>query len=195
MDGFLKKMLILKDVEGKYIVRHLYSVFYYAGRLARLVAPDLAGIVELAALYHDVGKVGVPDQILHKQGKLTPGEWEVIKWHPVLGAELVEKCVWQWNGSRVLASEEVEAVCTAVLCHHERWDGRGYPHSLKGEEIPLAARIISVADTYDAMTTWRPYRKVVDRDEALGEIIRCAGSQFDPEVAEAFVGLLEKKRK
>lgn len=187
MDLLLREILILKDKEGEYIVHHLHNVYYHAGWLARLVAPELAGIVELAALYHDVGKIGIPDEILRKPRKPIPGEWEVIKRHPALGAELVEKRVLQRNGSSDLTLEEAKAICAAVLCHHERWDGSGYPNGFKGEETPLAARIIAVADAYDAMTADRPYRKALPREEALRRIAEEAGGQFDPEVAARFV--------
>ncbi|MGQ9824977.1 MAG: HD-GYP domain-containing protein [Desulfotomaculales bacterium] len=113
-----------------------------------------------------------------------------MKRHPALGAELVEKRVLQRNSSFDLTLGEEKTICTAVLSHREKWDGSGYPNGLKGEEIPLAARIIAVADAYDAMNSERPYRKVMSRGDTLREIMRCAGNQFDTEVAEALVKLL-----
>lgn len=169
------------------LVHHLHNVYYYAGWLARLIAPKLTGIVELAALYHDVGKIGIPNEILSKAGKPTPSEWEVIKRHPALGAELVEKHVLQRNGSFGMKLEEAKAVCAAILCHHEKWDGRGYPDGLAGSDISLAARIIAVADAYDAMTANRSYRKAMGREEALRQIAEEAGRQFDLDVAACFV--------
>jgi HD-GYP domain-containing protein (c-di-GMP phosphodiesterase class II) len=131
--------------------------------------------ITLGALLHDVGKIGVPDQILQKAGRLTEEEYEVVKRHSVLGAE-------------VLASiEELAPAAPAVRHHHERFDGKGYPDGLHGEDIPLAARVISVADAFDSMTRDRPYGYGISREDALAEIKRNSGTQFDPRVVNALL--------
>jgi HD-GYP domain-containing protein (c-di-GMP phosphodiesterase class II) len=191
----LKEILVLKDSEGRYIIGHQVNVYFYAGSLARLIASDLIRVVEVAALFHDIGKIGIPDEILCKMGKPTPGEWEVIRRHPVLGAELFEKCIKQRSGSSDLVPEEARAVCAAILCHHERWDDNGYPNGLKGEEIPLTARIIAVADAYDAMTADRPYRKAMGGEEAFQRIAEGAGRQFDLEVAARFLEMVGNQKR
>jgi HD-GYP domain-containing protein (c-di-GMP phosphodiesterase class II) len=133
----------------------------------------------VSALLHDVGKVVVPDAILKKPGPLTPEEREVIKLHPVAG-------------SRILQHYEAPPLATiAVRHHHERYDGDGYPDGLRGEEIPLAARIVLVADAFDALTRGRSYRRSVPPEETLEEIERNAGTQFDPEVVGALAAVSE----
>ena len=134
------------------------------------------------ALMHDVGKIGVPDQILRKPGPLTEEEWEFMRMHPA-------------DGYRILARVPyLRPAADVVLSHHERWDGDGYPRQLKGSGIPLGARIFSLSDTFDAIVSDRPYRAGRTPDEALQEILRCSGSQFDPKVVEAFEALFPKWR-
>ncbi|SKA83473.1 HD domain-containing protein [Paucidesulfovibrio gracilis DSM 16080] len=135
-----------------------------------------ADVIHVAAHLHDVGKIGIPDAVLFKPGPLTPAEWAMLKRHPAIGAEIVQP---------------VQALCRCgireiILHHHERWDGQGYPHGLHGTEIPLGARIIAVADSLSAMMQRRPYRKAMRFCEAREEILRCAGTQFDPNVVAAF---------
>lgn len=130
--------------------------------------------LSLAAVLHDIGKIGVPDEILQKQGRLDAEEYAVMTHHPRHGAEILGLI------------ETMAPLLSSVRNHHERFDGNGYPDRLVGEEIPLAARIIAVADAYDAMATDRPYRKALSRDAALAELRQHVGSQFDPEVVSAF---------
>jgi HD-GYP domain-containing protein (c-di-GMP phosphodiesterase class II) len=130
--------------------------------------------IERGALLHDIGKIGVPDAILLKPTKLTDEEWEVMKRHPVLGHSMIRNIRFLAGGAPV------------VLHHHERYDGKGYPAGLQKTDIPLGARVFAVADTFDAMTSDRPYRKALDYDTARSEIERCLGSQFDPSVVAAF---------
>lgn len=124
-------------------------------------------IVHIAAHLHDIGKIGVPDNILRKPGKLFPHEWAQVRRHPEIGAQILSK------------SRYLRDVARMVLHHHERWDGKGYPAGLKGEEIPLGARLIAVCDTVDAMTSERPYRLPFSWDECLAEIKACKATQLD----------------
>jgi putative nucleotidyltransferase with HDIG domain len=126
------------------------------------------------ALLHDVGKIGVPDEILRKPGPLTSSEWSAMRRHPAYGSRIVADIPF------------LECVAEIIRHHHERWDGTGYPDGLRGEEIPIGARMFAVADTFDAMTADRPYRKALDAANARAEIIECGGSQFDPRVVDAF---------
>ena len=130
--------------------------------------------VQLGALLHDIGKIGIKDSILNKPAKLTDEEFEIMKTHVMIGANIVKPV----SGLSKLAD--------GILYHHERWDGRGYPMGLKGENIPIAGRIVHVADSYDTITTARAYKLAQTPDEAFEELIRCAGSQFDPQIVELF---------
>jgi putative nucleotidyltransferase with HDIG domain len=129
------------------------------------------------ALLHDIGKIGVPDHILRKPGPLTENEWHTMKTHPDLGAKIIANVPF------------LEDVAVIIRAHHERWDGNGYPEGLAGERIPLGARIFAVADSFDAMTSDRPYRRGRQLDAALAEMERCAGTQFDPQVVAAFLAV------
>jgi putative nucleotidyltransferase with HDIG domain len=130
-----------------------------------------------ASLLHDVGKIGISEQILLKPGRLTDDEFETIKAHPHIGAGILNSI------------EFLKKVCEIIKHHHERYDGRGYPSGLAANEIPLGSRIICVADSFDAITSCRPYRKPLTFDEATAEVVRCSGNQFDPAVVDAFVRL------
>jgi putative nucleotidyltransferase with HDIG domain len=129
------------------------------------------------ALLHDVGKIGVRDSILLKPGKLSEDEWVEMRKHPQIGYNILQSI------------EFLASAAEIVLCHQERWDGKGYPNGLAGMDIPLGARIFAVVDTMDAMTSDRPYRKALSFDAALNEIRLNSGTQFDPEVAEAFLSI------
>jgi len=133
--------------------------------------------LSLLATLHDIGKTTISEDILKKPGKLTKEEWELIKEHPQRGYKIAS------------ASEEFALISEDILSHHERWDGSGYPNGLRGEDIPYLARIISILDAYDVMTSNRPYSKAVSEDKALTEINDCAGSQFDPNLAQEFIEL------
>jgi response regulator RpfG family c-di-GMP phosphodiesterase len=155
---------------------HSQRVRDYTLTLAALMGFDGDSLIQVGrgALLHDVGKIGVPDSILLKPDRLTPEEWVEMKRHPQIGYDILQ------NIRFLSASAEI------VLCHQERWDGRGYPNGLKGGSIPLGARIFAVVDTLDAMTSNRPYRKALSFEEAVREIRHCSGTQFDPQVVEAF---------
>jgi HD-GYP domain-containing protein (c-di-GMP phosphodiesterase class II) len=127
---------------------------------------------------HDVGKIGISDRILQKPGPLTPEERRVMEEHPLLGYEMLRDVAF-------LSGEGL----AVVRNHHERWDGTGYPSGRAGEEIPLEARVLAVADAFDAMTSDRPYRRALSHGEALAEVERCAGTQFDPAIARLFLEL------
>lgn len=137
-------------------------------------------VVRWAALLHDIGKAGVSDSILMKPGHLTTEEFKEVQKHSQIGADLL-----------VASSSALADVASLVLAHHERWDGRGYPGGLKGSEIPLGARIIAVADVFEALTSERPYRMPVSRDEALATIAAGAGTHFDPDVVAVFQRLCQ----
>jgi HD-GYP domain-containing protein (c-di-GMP phosphodiesterase class II) len=152
--------------------------------LAREVRPDLiddAG-TEYGFLLHDVGKIGVPDGILQKPGPLTEGERRQMETHTILGEQML-------GGVAVLQGEGLKV----VRHHHERWDGGGYPDGIRGDEIPLGARVVAVCDAFDAMTTERPYRELLPEAEAIEELRRCAGTQFDPMVVDAFCRVIARE--
>jgi putative nucleotidyltransferase with HDIG domain len=138
--------------------------------------------VQVGALLHDVGKLALKPDLLGKPGPLTPGERARVQTHPLEGARLVTRLT------------EMEHALPCVLYHHERWDGRGYPMRLVGEQIPLEARLIGIADAFDAMTSVRPYRGAMPVEAALTEIVRCAGTQFDPVLARAAVEVWAMQR-
>jgi putative nucleotidyltransferase with HDIG domain len=137
--------------------------------------------IERGALLHDIGKIGIPDSILKKKGSLTTIEKEIIKDHPLLGYKLIEGFSFLQRAAQV------------VLHHHEHFDGQGYPYGLAGEDIPLEARIFSLADTVDAITSDRPYRKGRSFEEARREIERYSGSQFDPQIVDVFLSVPEER--
>ena len=136
--------------------------------------------LKLAAILHDIGKIGIRDAVLLKDGKLTDEEFAIIKNHTIFGAEILQHV------------KKLEVILPGVKYHHEKFDGSGYPEKLKGEEIPLIARIIAVADTFDAMTTDRPYRKGLSSEVALSELKNKAGTQFDPIAVDCFIKAFEK---
>jgi response regulator RpfG family c-di-GMP phosphodiesterase len=171
------------DKMDRYTAGHSERVATYATYLAlRLgLSPEIIEIVRQSALMHDIGKLGCVMN-LNKPGKLTQDEYEVFKRHPVYGRDILDPIKF------------LHPLIPGVHLHHERWDGRGYPLGLKGNDVPLIARIIAVADTYDAMTSDRAYRRALPHEVAVGEIERCSATQFDPEVAHSFTGGLDNFR-
>lgn len=165
------------DAKDPYTRGHSERVTKYSVMLAKAMKLSSQEIekVQLAGLLHDIGKIGIDEKILQKPARLTPEEYKEIQKHPVIGESIMKHI------------NALKDVLPGIRNHHERWDGRGYPDKLKGQRIPLLGRIIALADTYDAITSDRPYRKGASSKYALEEIIRCSGSQFDPELARIFV--------
>lgn len=146
--------------------------------LSLRLSQDLVNDLYLLARFHDLGKVGIPDHILYKPGALTEVEWRQMRQHCEIGHRIASSV------------PDLKTIADYILKHHERWDGRGYPLGLSGEDIPLPCRILAIADAYDAMTSDRPYRKAMTREEAMAELRRCAGTQFDPELVEKFIEIM-----
>ena len=165
------------DSKDAYTKEHSDRARSKARRLAtELKLPDqMTRYIEYAALLHDIGKIGIDQSILLKPGKLTPEEYEVMKRHPIIGHQILAPVKY------------LGPVAQMVLYHQEWYNGRGYPEGLKGEEIPMGARMVAVIDAWDAMRSDRPYRKALTREAAVAEMRRCAGSQFDPKIVEAFL--------
>ncbi len=173
----IKSLIIALEARDEYTRGHSERVQMYSQIIGEELGlhRDVLMNLQLSAILHDIGKIGIPDSILRKDSKLTEEEFEVIKQHPLIGYKILSSI------------EDIEEeILNGVLWHHERYDGKGYPNNLSGKKIPFFARIIAVADTFDAMTSDRPYRKGLPPDTAFEEIIRNKGSQFDPEVVEAF---------
>ena len=179
--GMLNALVTAVDTKDRYTRRHSEDVLRYSLRLARALGldEDFLHTVQVAALLHDVGKIGVPDAILRKPGKLTDEEFEAVKQHPLMGAIMVG------------AVAGFEKTLDAIRHHHERWDGNGYPFGLKGDETPLIARLMAVADAFSAMTMDRPYRKGMPREKALEILREGAGTQWDPTCVGAFLSEAE----
>jgi putative nucleotidyltransferase with HDIG domain len=177
MMGLLHSLTSAVDAKDAYTCGHSERVALLSRHLAvQIGLPDAeVDQIYMAALLHDVGKIGVPESVLQKAGKLTAEEFEQMKKHPQVGA-------------RILADvKQVKALIPGVLHHHERYDGKGYPAGLAGNDIPLMGRIICLADCFDAMTSNRTYRNALPLEVARNEICRCAGTQFDPALTEAFL--------
>jgi diguanylate cyclase (GGDEF)-like protein len=174
------KFFLSKDV---YTYRHSKRVFKYASEFSQML--DLTDherhTLVLGALIHDIGKIEVPRDILNKEGKLDRHEWEIVKKHVTWGKEIIA------------AEKQFDDLISLVELHHERYDGKGYPYGLKGEEIPKLARILCIIDSFDAMTTERPYQRTKTFEEAVSEIMRCAGTQFDPFYAKLFTKFIQEK--
>jgi response regulator RpfG family c-di-GMP phosphodiesterase len=170
------------EAKDSYTRQHSRRVTSLSVLTAQRIGLDLAQIesLQFAAYLHDIGKIGIKDMVLLKEGKLTTEEYEHIKQHPVIGESITK------------AMDLTDAERSIIRHHHESWDGRGYPDGFAGEEIPLLARIVAVADAFDAMTTDRPYRVAKSRSEAVEELETCSGKQFDPEVVRAFLDTLSR---
>jgi putative nucleotidyltransferase with HDIG domain len=178
--GAIRALAAALDARDPYTAGHSDRVSVLSVAIARALSLgcDDIEVIRLGALLHDIGKIGVPDSVLMKPGPLTAAEYDAIKQHPVLGA-------------RILRSVPFLARHIPIVeLHHERPDGRGYPHGLRGDDIPLAARVVHVADAYDAMTSARAYRGARPPGEALRELWRCAGTEFHAEIVGALANAL-----
>jgi HD-GYP domain-containing protein (c-di-GMP phosphodiesterase class II) len=177
MMGLLHSLTSAVDAKDPYTCGHSERVAVLSRLLARETGLDEAAVdrIYMAGLLHDVGKIGVPEMVLQKPGRLTPEEFEQMKKHPGIGARILHDV------------KQISDIIPGVLHHHERYDGRGYPDGLAGQRIPLMGRIICLADCFDAMTSTRTYRKALPLEVALADIRRCSGTQFDPGLTEAFL--------
>lgn len=173
------------DSRDTYTMCHSENVAKYSLQIAKKMnlSKESCDIIHKGALLHDIGKIGIPEHILQKHGRLTNEEYKIIQSHPRIGYEMI-KHVGNFHNNGIL---------DIVLYHHERFDGKGYPTGLKGNQIPLYARIVAVADTFDAMTTKRVYRDELNLDYTLNEIWKNKGGQFDPEVVDAFLSLFDQQ--
>lgn len=172
----IKMLVECIDARDTYTRGHSARVSIYSVFLARKIGlpEDQVKTIEIGALLHDIGKIRIRDHILNKPGRLTNEEYEIIKGHPEYGMRIVEHV------------KQLHNAVPCIYCHHESYDGSGYPRRLAGEEIPLMGRIVAIADTFDAMTTTRPYRNNLSQKEAYEELLRFSGIQFDPELAAVF---------
>jgi HD-GYP domain-containing protein (c-di-GMP phosphodiesterase class II) len=163
------------EAKDAYTGGHLARVTEYGVSVCRVIGGGLAATpgLEEAFLLHDLGKIGVPDAVLNKPGPLTDEEWVLMREHPAIGLRILD------------GVPHMDVVRQVVYGHHERWDGTGYPEGLKAEDIPLAARVFSTVDAFDAITTDRPYRRAASLDEALARLQQAAGTQFAPDAVEA----------
>jgi len=170
------------DMRDTYTSSHSQRIAEWAEDIARTMGCDAHQVQAIywGGLLHDIGKIGIPDSILRKPTKLDEAEWEIIRSHTILGAQLVSPI------------KKLAAVAPIIECSHERYNGSGYPHGLKGEEIPFGARIIGVVDSYSAMRDERSYKKSISHNEAIEELKRNSGILFDPQVVNIFLYILDK---
>lgn len=171
--------LSLKEEET---AEHSHRVTEMSLRLAKVMGMGEEELyhIRLGALLHDIGKIGIPDSILLKPGKLTDDEWEVMRKHPVHAFEMLAPIAYLRSASEI------------PYCHHEKWDGTGYPRGLKGKQIPLAARIFAVVDVWDALISDRPYRKAWPKDKVIEHIQKQSGIHFDPKVVECLIKIISE---
>ena len=180
--GTLKVLTAAIEAKDPYTRGHAAKVNEYSKTIGVELAlsDEQLEFLQYAALLHDIGKIGIDEKILCKPGKLDEKEWGTVREHPLTGANIIEPI------------ELFSEILPFVIHHHEAFDGEGYPRGLKGSEIPYGARILAVADAFDAMTSDRPYRKAYSVAAAIDEIKKKAGTQFDPTVVEAFLSAIEK---
>jgi len=174
--GLLNSLAVKSDETKEHTLRMTKLAFRFGEKL-ELSNSELNRLSLLSTL-HDIGKITIEEEILTKPGTLTDKEWQIMKSHTERGYKIAS------------SSEEFSVVAEEIYSHHERWDGTGYPRGLKEREIPYLARIITIIDAYDVMTNDRPYSKAISKKDALKEIKDCAGSQFDPELADIFIKMM-----
>ena len=173
----LNKILLEKSIVTKEHTERTNILALQLGKSLNLPDNTLAELSLLSTL-HDIGKVAIPEEILLKQEKLSKSEWKLIKKHPEIGSNIAR------------SSPHLAHIANAILSHHERWDGSGYPQGLKGGEIPITSRILALVDAYDAMISGRPYKSKMNKEEVIEEIKRCSGNQFDPDMVEKFLSII-----
>jgi putative nucleotidyltransferase with HDIG domain len=170
------------DAKDHYTYGHSKKVSQYAVTLSETIGlpQDKTATIQAAGLLHDIGKIAIPDSILNKKGPLTKEEWKPVQAHPELGVEILRHVI------------DLANCLPAILHHHEHYDGKGYPSGLKADSIPIEARLLTIADAYDTITSMRPYREQQrSPHEALDELRRCSGTQFDPALVDAFCKIIE----
>lgn len=178
----IKTLISVINAKDRYTYGHVERVVVYSRMLAEklnLSTEDRKKLI-YGAYMHDIGKINIMEEILNKKMPLTKEEWEILKQHPENGVEIIKPV------------ESLTSIAPLILHHHERYDGKGYPDNLKGEEIPYLTRVLTVVDSFDAMTSNRPYSKRKTYDEAVEELRKCSGTQFDPNIAEAFIEVIEE---
>lgn len=182
--GVMMSLAAALDAKNHRTQHHSQQVTKYALLISEelKLSQEEGQIIGRAASFHDIGKIGIPDAVLTKTGALTDEEWAQIKLHPVQGAEMLSPL------------EFLNGIVPLIRHHHERYEGSGYPDGLKGEDIALGARIILVADAFEAMTSERPYRRALSKEEALLEIEANLGSQFDPQIGKLFIAAIKKNK-
>jgi putative two-component system response regulator len=180
----VERLALVAEYKDTVTARHIRRMSEYCAAIARglRLPPGEVELILHASRMHDVGKIAVPDAILCKPTKLDPPEWNVMRRHPTIGSLILDN-----SSSQVLQAGRVIA-----LCHHERWDGEGYPSGLAGENIPLWGRICAVADVFDAITSERPYKPALPNEEAIRALQEGRGTQFDPRVLDAFFERFEE---
>jgi len=165
--------------------QHAQRVQRYAVALARetgIGGSQMLGAIEVAALLHDIGKLGIPDRVLHKPGPLTPDEYDQVKQHAIIGADILAAIAFP------------RPLPLIVRHHHENWDGSGYPDRLRGKAIPLGARVLAIVDCYDALTSDRPYRRALSHGCAVAMIDERRATMYDPDIADAFLRIVQRLR-
>ena len=171
------------DSKDHYTSDHTEKTVEYSLIIARALGlgEEETDRIAKASILHDLGKIGISEKILNKKTRLTPKEFKLIKKHPQIAVDIIRPV------------QKLHDIIPIILFHHERWDGGGYPHGLKGEEIPLGARIVSVADAYQALTSKRPYRKAFTKKAALGILKKASGTLYDPKIVDILIKTLSKK--
>jgi HD-GYP domain-containing protein (c-di-GMP phosphodiesterase class II) len=173
----IEVIIKIMDTRDHYTIEHSWRVAGMCEVISGILAlePDYTRIIHIAAHLHDIGKIGIADSVLNKAGRLTDGEYELMKTHSRMGYDILNK------------TEIFKPLSSYILHHHESWNGKGYPDGLSGRAIPLGSRIIAIADSFDAMTSSRPYKKALSYEEGFREILRCRGEQFCPYITDAFL--------
>ncbi|MCE5313980.1 MAG: diguanylate cyclase [Armatimonadota bacterium] len=181
--GAIEALAAVADAKDSHSKGHSLAVMRMSVALAESMGLSIEEINNLkaAALLHDIGRIGTPEEILEKSGPLKNDEWQLIQNQPRLGSSILRRM------------QQMSSIVPGVKHHHERYDGKGYPAKLSGKNIPLLARIIAITDAFDAMTNARSYRKAMTAEEALDELKRCAGTQFDPDLVKSFIEAMEKR--